>query len=130
MNQFQIEHTALTALKTAFASLGVEVSHFNRSSDAHGTRIEFRFVDNSEAGKQLATLDYNRKATMVGMPPDTLGHQFVFKKRIYTIRGINPAASRFNVDGERDDGKIFRFPADQVAVSLQAAAAVQLNKGR
>lgn len=128
MNPFEIENTALAVLKKAFPML--DVTHFNRSSDAHGTRIEFRFNDATEEGKAFAAADYNRKAVLVGMPPDTLGHQFVFKKRIYTIRGINPAASRFNVDGERDDGKVFRFPADQVAVSLKQPAAIQLNKGR
>lgn len=128
MNTHMITTKALEALKTTFPEL--EVTHFNRSVDVTGMRIEFRFIDKSEDGVKAALADFNRRALIVGLPEGCLGHEFVFRKRTYTVRGVNPGASRFCVECERDDGKTFRFEPVTVTAGLKSPSGIALNKGR
>lgn len=128
MNPFHIEEKALQALKLAFPTH--DVTHFVREVGPTGVRIEFRFSDATDEGKAAAGAAFDRKATLLGFPTGTLGHQYLFKKRIYTIRDVSLAASRFNLECERDDGKIFNFPGDEVARLLKQPTSIQLNKGR
>lgn len=119
---------ALEVLKEAFPDL--EISHLDRSNDTLGTRIEFRFAEKTAEGRAAALADFNRKALVIGLPENILGHEFVFRKRTYAVRGANPGASRFSVSCERDDGKIFRFEPMTVIAGLKSPSGVALNKGR
>jgi hypothetical protein len=65
---------------------------------------------------------FSRDAKLVGLAPEDLGKEFLWKGERYVVRGLRPRSSKRPVTCERvSNGRLFNFSATAVAAALQLA---------
>lgn len=72
----------------------------------------------SEAKSTAKQSDFERYATLYGLEPTDLGKSFMVSGNWYKVTGISPRRPKFPIDGERLDGRKFKFPALTVITAL------------
>lgn len=85
------------------------------------SECKFRLILNlegSEAKTKVDSATFERYATLYGLEPTDLGKSFMVSGNWYKVTGISPSRPKFPIDGERLDGRKFKFPALTVRTAL------------
>lgn len=108
-----------THLDAISAEIGYKLTLGNASFGATVTfKLEAAPMDmNGDATSKTAE-DFKRGAYLFGLQPTDLGREFIANGARYKVTGLAIKSRRFPILVEREDGKVFKFPAETVKLKL------------
>lgn len=118
-------------LKAAYSEIekkhGISISTGNVSydDDSYHTTMEVIAVGDTHSKKDVEKALYKRNLSKIqGMELQHYGRTFVYRGKTYTIKGIDPVKTKYQVVCMRSDGEILGFPVKVVEAALTTVTPV------
>ena len=113
------------AARAIFEKHGLEFAGVRASyGDDLNVKVTGHLVQLDESGVNRAdpeVVAYERYADVFRLPKDGIGKTFRSNGHTFTVAGLNPKARSMPVIATREDGKKFKFAAENVSLFLNAA---------
>src|SRR5210317_201051 len=86
-------------------------------------KLEIAAIDSDGTVQTKEAVDFVAYAFRYGLSPDDLGKEFSYGGETFEIIGLKTRATKMPILGQsRENGKIYKFPANAVKACLAAAA--------
>ena len=116
-----IDEAIEAALKPLADEHGIQIKIAAGRYSAHGYAVKLEILTCDKTGNvHIPGADtFRAMAKFYGLEPEDLGREFQQGRVRYRITGLNPGRPKYPISVERvNDGKRFKFPADQIRQAL------------
>ena len=112
------------ALKTIDPALGLNFEIGNGRYSY--TEIEFKVIalEKSSGSSSRAEADWKKYAASFGLSEVNLGDTFMLRGKVFEITGLKPRSHKYPVLATRSDGKVFKFPAEDVVMNVKSSGRI------
>ncbi len=111
-----------TALDALAADLGCQIKVGSATFERDGSRCYFKVdcavLDEDGTVETKEASDFVRCAVQYGLVAEDLGREFTGRGSTFTVIGCKPKSYKYPILTRRQDGKVFKFPADTVRRGL------------